>query len=188
MNDIHFSSKSNYETEEWRKIPNFTKYEVSNLGRLRSWHPRPFVHSIVEGPKILSGGKDKDGYKRAVLIDDKGKRKSLRVTEMMAVTWVFRPETEEKLVMRHLDGNRTNNAASNLKWGTHKENIADKDLHGTKLLGEKHPGSILKENEVVEIFKSKDSVKNLSLHYGVHPGTIWGIKNKINWKHITKKL
>ena len=41
--------------------------------------------------------------------------------------------------VRHLDGNRNNNAASNLAWGTKAENEADKFQHGTTPKGEANP-------------------------------------------------
>ncbi len=32
---------------------------------------------------------------------------------------------------RHLDGDRSNNAPSNLRWGTRRENALDRKRHGT---------------------------------------------------------
>ena len=52
---------------------------------------------------------------------------------------------------RHLDGDKTNNAASNLAWGTAKENSDDKVLHGTMGFGEKNPMAILTREKVEQM-------------------------------------
>lgn len=44
--------------------------------------------------------------------------------------------------VRHLDGDRTNNAVSNLAWGTRAENAADRAAHGRTSRGEKHSAAI----------------------------------------------
>ena len=38
--------------------------------------------------------------------------------------------------VRHLDGNKENNAPNNLCWGTRKENANDRKLHGTEMAAE----------------------------------------------------
>jgi hypothetical protein len=40
---------------------------------------------------------------------------------------------------RHLDGDKRNNSAANLAWGTPSENNRDKEAHGTAPIGEKNP-------------------------------------------------
>lgn len=47
-----------------------------------------------------------------------------------------RPDGRE---CRHLDGNPLNNCASNLCWGTHKENQQDRAVHGTGNQGKRNP-------------------------------------------------
>lgn len=96
------------------------------------------------------------------------------------------------LECRHLDGNPKNNDLSNLKWGTHSENMQDSMKHGTfnyvGLKGEKHSCAKLTDKDVIEIkcilktgsMKNKDIAKK----YGVVHGAISNIKNNRTWKHI----
>lgn len=53
-----------------------------------------------------------------------GKRGSFRVHRLVALA--FYGERPEGLEVRHLDGNSFNNAITNLKYGTHKENMEDR--------------------------------------------------------------
>lgn len=57
----------------------------------------------------------------------------------------FHGAKPEGLQARHLNGNRDDNSASNLKWGTPKENGKDMVRHGNSRLGKKHsPETIAK--------------------------------------------
>lgn len=54
-------------------------------------------------------------------------------------------------VCRHLDGDKTNNKAANLAWGTQTQNNMDKLEHGTAPNGEKNPMAKLRASEVMEM-------------------------------------
>ena len=67
-------------------------------------------------------------------------------------TWVGpRPTIDgERACTRHLNGIKTDNRVENLAWGTMKENMADKKLHGTEnvVRGEDKYNAILTEAQV----------------------------------------
>jgi hypothetical protein len=73
-----------------------------------------------------------------------------------------------------------------LRWGTHAENAADRNEHGTALFGEDHPQAKLTDAEVkqIKVMKGIVSRETLSRMYGVHPGTIKTIQLGKGWKHI----
>lgn len=54
-------------------------------------------------------------------------------------------------VARHLDGDRKNNGAWNLCWGTHKENADDRDRHGRTPYGMDNTAAKLTDRQVAEI-------------------------------------
>ena len=49
--------------------------------------------------------------------------------------------------IRHLNGNKTDNRAENLAWGTRKENAADREAHGRTSRGQSHSESIKASNQ-----------------------------------------
>ena len=53
--------------------------------------------------------------------------------------------------VRHLDGNRDNNAANNLAWGTRAQNRADMVGHGTSIHGARNPMAKLTSAVVAEM-------------------------------------
>lgn len=80
------------------------------------------------------------GYPSVRVLRD-GKRKRLAVHVLVARTFLpARPSPQHEV--RHLDGNRMNSSASNLAWGTRKENAADRERHGRTSRGEKHSKAI----------------------------------------------
>lgn len=69
------------------------------------------------------GRTDRQGYTTFSL----GNKKAMFLHRMVLFAWVGPPP--DRQICRHLDGNPQNNNLSNLKWGTHKENSADRILH-----------------------------------------------------------
>lgn len=88
------------------------------------------------------------------------------------------------MVVRHVDGNRYNNAASNLAYGTPNENVYDSVKHKT-YKGSKNGRAVLDERHVALIRMLLDkglSSSELSRRLEVSVGTIHAIKTRRNWK------
>ena len=88
------------------------------------------------------------------------------------------------MVVRHLDGDRYNNAASNLAYGTPNENVYDSVRHRT-YKGSKNGRAVLDERHITLIrmlLDKGESCAELSKHLGVSSGTIHAIKTGRNWK------
>ena len=78
------------------------------------------------------------------------------------------------MVVRHLDGNNRNNRLSNLAWGTHEENAADKLVHGTGNQGERNPQAKLTRAKVAAMRRARltgRTFKEIAEQYGVAPMT-----------------
>lgn len=99
--------------EEWRPIPGSPGYEVSSLGRVRSpWRVlSPWVGNKVGHLKVTLGGGRRMWVHRAVCL-------------------AFYGPCPDGLEVRHLDGIASNNVVTNLKYGTHSENMHDRVRHG----------------------------------------------------------
>ncbi|WP_073837480.1 NUMOD4 motif-containing HNH endonuclease [Micromonospora sp. CB01531] len=158
--------------EEWREIPGFERYEVSNLGQVRSWRTRGHGGYRAKHPRILTqrltGVK---GHERwAVRLENR----VTTVHRLVLLAFVGSPPGGQ--VGCHNDGNRDNNALDNLRWDTQRANAADQVAHGTAPIGEQNPAARLTEEDVTAIRKApyhRGLAKELSQQYGV---THWHIR------------
>ena len=94
--------------EKWAEISENSNYMVSNTGRIRRVGSDK-DHSV----------RDKNGYLTVDLYRD-GKRSTRRVHRLVAQEFVSNPDNKPEV--SHKDGNKHNNAFTNLEWATKKEN------------------------------------------------------------------
>lgn len=116
--------------EEWRVIPGFDMYEVSDQGRVRSWkRGGRGGHLWRAQPKLLKPGVGTHGYRLVVLRKD-GKDHTRTVHKLVLLAFVG--PAPDGLECRHLNGNEHDNRLANLRWGTRQENVADRMLHAQR--------------------------------------------------------
>lgn len=117
--------------EDWRWVPGYEDlYAVSSHGRVASFHP----YNGDPGPRILRPGIDSGGYHSYGLARN-GERKTWHGHRLVLLAFVGPlPDGHET---RHLDGDPTNNALSNLAYGTVSENARDRVKHGTHSMSRK---------------------------------------------------
>lgn len=101
--------------EEWRAIRGYNgKYFISNKGR---------VKSLKRGaPRILAQQINNSGYLRVSLSQD-GEAKYFSVHRLVAIYFVFNDDPLEKNTVDHIDGNKQNNNAENLRWLSLSDNV-----------------------------------------------------------------
>jgi hypothetical protein len=114
--------------ERWVPVPGYRNYEVSDLGRVRSWHRK-------NAPQVLAQRTNGcDGYMRVNLYES-GANTNARVHRLVLAAFVGPcPAGQE---VRHRDGTADNNALSNLHYGTRAENAFDAVRHGTHSMARK---------------------------------------------------
>lgn len=136
-----------YMKEEWRQVAWSKDYEVSNLGKVRSWKPYGRSNNKPSKPYIKSQW-FLNGYPAVILTDGKY-RKSCMVHTLVAEAFLGkRPEGH---VIAHKDDNRLNNKLNNLRYATRSENIKDA-LNNNKIkIGENHPNAKLSSLQVAEV-------------------------------------
>ncbi len=125
----------------------------------------------------------KKKYFMVPIRDSHGKQRLCRVNRIICM--VFNgPPPSPRHQARHLNGDRIDNRAVNLAWGTQSQNELDKRKHGTNQVGEKVSSSKLTEDVVRKIRNSKQSSRKLAVKYGVSQPTILNVINRKTWKHV----
>lgn len=174
--------------ENWKDIKGYNGfYQVSDLGNIRSidrisYHPR-FGDMILRG-RDKNQSSDKDGYKTIGLCI-KGKTTTFRVHRLVALHFIS--NSENKPEINHKNGNKQNNAKSNLEWNTTIENIRHSIKTGlANRNGSGNGRAVLCENDVLEI---RDNCKGMKVYeiskmYNVNWTTIKRILTRESWRHI----
>ena len=107
--------------EEWRKIPGYENYEVSNTGR------------VVNNNFNRKGIRKEMTYKKsrgypAVSLFRNGKGKDITVHRLVAQAFIPNPDNLREV--NHIDGNKVNNNVDNLEWCTREENMEHAKRNG----------------------------------------------------------
>lgn len=167
-------------------------YDVTSSGEvlsyLKSLGPSHNNKSIVDrksSPRRLYLTTRDDGYVQVTVY---GRKQYLH-----RVVWeAFNGNIPKGLQIRHLDGNKQNNALSNLAVGTQSDNEHDKYTTGTMPHGESHPNSLLNERLVIdarEMYAEMFSLKEILAILGTRCSEA-SLSDAIlgrTWKHLPNK-
>ena len=132
-------------SDSWLPAVGFPGYEVSDSGLVRSVErtviERNTGRSRVCKSKVLKPNLVKGYWQVGLSV---GGELTYKYVHQLVCEAFNGPRTGET---RHLDGNRLNNTPANLRWGTTKENAADRVRHGTSALprGPRNWAQIVKE-------------------------------------------
>ena len=168
--------------ERWLPVVGFEGiYDVSDHGRVKRVKGGP---GAVVG-RIIRHCINQYGYPQLVL-HEIPRLKTFVVHHLVLEAFVGK--CPEGMQCRHLDGTRDNNLLENLQWGTHEENEADKEKHGTILKGEQHGRSKLTERAVREIRAIRKHLgwthKKIAIAYRCSKPLVGNIVNRDLWRHI----
>ncbi len=115
---------------EWRPIPDYPGYEVTEYGIVRSI-PRTVLTRNgkllpVRG-KVLNPNPDARGYLRVHVVSSDGRNRQIGIHALIA--YAFIGPRPDGMQVCHNDGNNQNNHVSNLRYGTQAENADDFRRH-----------------------------------------------------------
>jgi hypothetical protein len=97
-------------------------------------------------------------------------------------------EIPKGMVLRHTCDNRICINLNHLLIGTTQDNIRDKIERGRQPRGEKVGIFRLTEQQIIEIFISKEKNIDLAKKYDTHQSNIHYIKSGKTWGWLTKKV
>lgn len=102
------------------------------------------------------------------------------------------PETRKKISIANIGKDRTHTQKSKDKISATKSGVKDSDetkikksIANTGIFNNK---AKLTEQQVIEIFRSDESLGILAVRYDISKPQIYSIKNRIYWKSVTKDL
>lgn len=159
--------------EEWKTIPDYPAYQVSNFGRVKS-----FKRSKS---RILKSVVNCKGY-LCVELCKNGKGKLFFVHRLVAQAFI--PNPENKPEINHIDGHPLNNHFSNLEWCTRAENMRHAVDTGLQPSGENSYQAKLTVEQVRYIRENPDNlnIAQLADLFGVSFANISRIQLGKIWK------
>lgn len=171
--------------EVWRPIPGYGgHYEASNLGRIRV-KDRTIVRKHSSGRTVAFKYKgrvlnpvrcSKDAPYLKVTIGVDGTDHQPRVHTLVLLAFVGPKQVGQEAC--HNNGIPTDNRASNLRWGTHSENGADRKQHGNYPVGERHPMARLTDEQASEIAAANGTVAEVARRYGISRTHAWRLRKR----------
>jgi len=158
---------------EWKEIVAWPGYWISDTGQVSS-----------NKLKELKWSYNDKGYPYVTL--SKNSRPKKRPIHQLVLEAFVGPRPDG-MVACHNDGDVLNASVDNLRWDTQKNNLRDRDIHGTGYKGAGHPKARLTNTLVVEIrgrHNAGEGVAKLSRAYGVSEGCVRGVVKGRTWKHL----
>jgi len=143
--------------EIWKELEGFSKYKISNSGKVWSKHYN----------REMSLKPDLAGYVRMVLHNDKEERKGYRIHRLVALTFI--PNPENKKTVNHKNHNRADNKVENLEWAT----VSEQNNHRQKPLKEVH-SSIRARG----VWRCSIDGEKLEYYESITNSAEWAAKNK----------
>ena len=169
----------------WRAVPGWDRYEASDHGDIRSQDmlvgARGGASALRKG-RVLTPARASNGYWVVTVTNGAGRRQEA-VHRLVAMAFHGAAPAKHAHVL-HGDGDKNNNAAANLRWGSAADNHLDTERHGRRLRGERHPCAKLTEAAVRGIRASTADAGICAARYGVTREHIWAVRKNRAWKHL----
>jgi len=110
--------------EEWKSVPNFSRYLVSNKGRVISTARSKVKELIPQNDAVgyVHVRLYPDDYRFGSYEGNRGKKPKLFKVHRLVLDTFF-PNADTTLEVNHRDGNKKNNDITNLEWISRQENL-----------------------------------------------------------------
>lgn len=168
--------------ELWADCVGHPGYQVSTLGRIRSCKKHGWRGGEGADWHSVKGYVGKNGY-RVIVVTGRTKH---YVHRLVAEAFLGAPPPG-KTQVAHWDGDRLNNAPSNLRWADGYENMADRNRHGTDNRGMHSASRKLTQDQVDEIRRrymaGGESQRSMAAEFGVSQQRISSIIRYESWQY-----
>lgn len=167
---------------EWRPVRGYEgRYEVSDAGQVRS----------LVTDRILRPGLTSRGYPSVVLYDGSSPKSPQSYTVHTLVCAAFIGPRISGLTVNHIDGDKTNNAVSNLELVTMQENCLHAVRTGLTVVpdGRKLNGKLTEKNvrmirRIYATPAKRGTQKKLARRFGVDPKVIQDVAHGRSYRDI----
>jgi hypothetical protein len=195
IKEIEHSIATKAQKVEWKNIAENSSYLISDKPMLIDGSPVDVIYHEKESGqyRIVSVHKATSGKEYLCFYiyseTKKNSKKSLWLHRTRLMVFSGNAPTDQPFCL-HIDGNAKNNSLSNLRWGSHKENMEDFSKHGSRK-GSKNPSAKIDENVAVALYVLANlglvdsRIKN-ELH--ISQTLISLIKTGGKWSHVTGDL
>jgi hypothetical protein len=168
-------------SKEWRKIPGFENYSISDLGQIRR---DTGGCGRCKAGHILKPKRKRDGYLFVHLYREGGV-KCMNIHVLVATAFIGpRPSGMD---VAHENGIRDDNRAANLRYATRSENNYDKRKHGTDNRGSKNYIAKWTEEDVLVAMKMRDQGfrhREIACMFNISRSTVTMALSGRQWKHL----
>jgi len=170
--------------ENWKAIPEFEMYEVSDQGRVRRWK------KIKKEWKDVKSTSYRNNKYLMFTVSKNGDFTKLYLHRIIGQLFIPNDNPKEFTDICFTDGVCTNTIASNLYWSNQKERMGrrkkegkyHKDGYNAKLT--EQDVRDIRNKWMNRIWEPCESQAQMAKHYGVHPWSIYACIKRITWKHI----
>lgn len=161
--------------EIWVQAWGIPRFLVSNYGN---------VKSKVTGKLIKQAMTHRGYFKVSTTVNNV----AYQVHTHRLVLQSFTGENHPDKHAAHLNGIKTDNRISNLKWATPKENNEHRIIHGTNGAGHKNSQarlSVEKVKEIMDIRATGLGRKEIAKKLNLHPETVGSVIFGYTWNVVT---
>jgi hypothetical protein len=160
----------------------FSADQTQKLMRLISDRTEPEEHT---GCLLWKGGLDREGCARAN-VRSGGKTRGIGIARAVMVLAFGMPP--DGIFALHSCGNMRCVSIGHLRWGTHRDNMDDRDMDGTTAKGERGGRAKMSNSEAIyaNARKGLESAQDVAARLGVSAGAIYNIWSGLSWKAVVQ--
>lgn len=189
------SENHSTQSEEWRPVVGYEGlYEVSNLGQVRSVQRRVSWQGTLTTvrARVFKPCDNANGHKYVTLCNGGRRTRRNHLIHRMVLEAFVGP-CPPGMECRHFpDRDPSNNRLENLRWGTRRQNMRDKFIHGTHLHGERSPNAKINDSQakaIIQLLRTgKLMQKEIAARFGINPGIVQAIASGKTWRRIAEEL